>query len=62
MIRVALLLAAFVSATALSACGRAGSPERPDPPPGVTLAPIDPIEPRDGDAPDKKFVLDPILQ
>lgn len=57
-----VLITCLIAATALSACGRRGAPERPDPPPGVNMAPIDPVEPEDGNAPDRKFILDPLLQ
>ena len=47
MKRGAMILA-IASTIALSACGRAGAPETPAPPAGVTMIPIDPIEPKDG--------------
>ncbi|MBJ3777178.1 lipoprotein [Acuticoccus mangrovi] len=59
MIRAALLLAMLA---ALAACGRAGSPE---PPPGfnaIPRAPVDVTDPDGTTAPDRPFVLDPILQ
>ncbi len=61
MIRGVIIAALLVAVAApLSGCGRRGAPERP-PIVGPT-APVDPAFPTGRQAPDRKFVLDPILQ
>ncbi|WMS41029.1 lipoprotein [Acuticoccus sp. MNP-M23] len=61
MIRSALLGAlALALALSVAGCGRRGAPESPE----ITgpTAPVDPAFPQGRQAPDGKFVLDPILQ
>jgi hypothetical protein len=56
--RIALILA--VAALA-AGCGRRGAPEEPPLPPGVQAIPINPDVPGSATAPNRKFVLDPLL-
>jgi len=57
--RVALLVV-LAAALAVAGCGRRGAPERP-PIVGPTL-PVDPSDPEGRQAPDRDFVLDPLLE
>ncbi|MCF3932777.1 lipoprotein [Acuticoccus sp. M5D2P5] len=62
MIRLALLLAAMAAALNVGACGRRGSPEPPAATQSMKQVPVDPTDPHGTKAPDRSFVLDPILQ
>ena len=57
-----LLPVALVAALTLAACGRRGAPQRPPEAAEANLTPVDPREPSGEQAPDRSFVLDPILQ
>ncbi|MEO1102531.1 MAG: lipoprotein [Pseudomonadota bacterium] len=58
LMRAAFLLA-LAAAIVLAGCGRRGSPERP--PIQGPAAPVDPADPDGRQAPDREFILDPIL-
>jgi predicted small lipoprotein YifL len=62
VIRAALIIAALAAALASASCGRRGSPELPAEAASMDLAPVDPTQPQGRQAPDRAFVLDPILQ
>jgi len=60
--RAVLLLAAMAAAGLVAACGRGGAPELPPEAAAVDFVPVDPTDPDGDEAPDRSFVLDPILQ
>ncbi|MEM8665531.1 MAG: lipoprotein [Pseudomonadota bacterium] len=53
------ILLALVASLVVAGCGRRGSPERP--PIQGPATPVDPTDPTGRQAPDRDFVLDPIL-
>ena len=56
------LLLVLVAAVALGACGRRGGPQTPDDAVGIPQVARFPSDPASGEVPDRKFILDPILQ
>ncbi|WP_108658881.1 hypothetical protein [Acuticoccus kandeliae] len=62
MIRAILLAAALITALGAAGCGRRGSPEAPPSTQSTPRVPVDPTDPHGTKAPERSFVLDPILQ
>ncbi|MEM8855797.1 MAG: hypothetical protein AAGD34_18990 [Pseudomonadota bacterium] len=54
-------VAVAVALTA-GACGRRATPERPASAESMPRAPVDVTDPEGQDAPDRTFILDPLLQ
>lgn len=58
----AILGVAIAVALASASCGRRATPERPASADAMPRAPVDVTDPEGADAPDRKFILDPLVQ
>ena len=62
LVRFVLFSAAFAAAIAVASCGRRGAPELPASAANEPRVPVDVTDPQGTHVPNRKFVLDPILQ
>lgn len=62
LVQLIIISAALAAALAVASCGRRGAPELPASAASEPRAPIYPTDPDSQQVPNRKFVLDPLLQ